>query len=60
MDGEDLLETWMNKGESGKLGSRRLFGYFLAAQKVTRRRNPWAIKTAIHLFFCPKIFYYPT
>lgn len=38
-DGGDPLETRMTKGRSGIRRFQRLFGYFLVAQKVTRRRN---------------------
>jgi hypothetical protein len=35
-DGGDIQEPWMNKGRTGIRRFRRLFGYFLAAQKVTQ------------------------
>ena len=57
MDGEDPLETGMNKGEPEKLGSRRPFGSWAAA-KVTRCRKPWTIKTAIHLKYSPPSLIY--
>jgi hypothetical protein len=46
MDVEDPLKTGTNKGGS-ETWFRRLFAYFLGAQKVRRRQNPWAIKIAI-------------
>jgi hypothetical protein len=35
-DGGDIQKPWMNKGKSEIRRCRRLFGYFLAAQKVTQ------------------------
>ena len=35
-DGGGIQKPWMNKGRTGIRRFRRLFGYFLAAQKVTQ------------------------
>lgn len=57
MDAEDPLKTEMNK-EGSETWFRRLFAYFLGAQKVLRRRNCGQPKSSITLSFKRKIFKY--